>query len=85
MAWRAEYSSAALKALRRLDPQVQRRIISFIDNRVLSDPRHVGKAMQGDERAWRYRVGDYRVICDLQDTLRVVSIVRIGHRKEVYR
>ena len=85
MAWQAEYITAALKALRQLDLQVQRRIVSYIETRVLDDPRRVGKAMQGDQRAWRYRVGDYRLICDLQDAVRVVSIVRAGHRREVYR
>jgi len=85
LAWQAEYSTAALKALRQLDLQVQRRIVSYIETRVLDDPRRVGKAMQGDQRAWRYRVGDYRLICDLQDAVRVVSIVRAGHRREVYR
>ena len=85
MAWQAEYSTAALKALRQLDLQVQRRIVSYIETRVLDDPRRVGKAMQGDQRAWRYRVGEYRLICDLQDAVRVVSIVRAGHRREVYR
>ena len=49
------------------------------------DPRRVGKAMRGDQRAWRYRVGDYRFTCDIQDATQVVSIVRIGHRKDVYR
>ena len=85
MAWQVDYSTAALKTLRRLDPQIQRRIVSFIEARVLDDPRRVGKAMQGDQRAWRYRVGDYRLICDLRDAVRIVSIVRIGDRKEVYR
>ena len=85
MVWRVEYSAVALKTLRRLDPPIQRRILSFIDARVLDDPRRVGKAMQGDQRAWRYRVGDYRLICDIQDATRIVSVVRIGDRKEVYR
>jgi mRNA interferase RelE/StbE len=41
--------------------------------------------MQGDKRAWRYRVGDYRLICDIQDAARIVYIVRVGDRKEIYR
>lgn len=85
MAWRVEYSAAALKTLQRLDPPIQRRILSFLETRVTDDPRRVGKAMQGDQRAWRYRVGDYRLICDIQDASRTVFIVRIGDRKEVYR
>jgi mRNA interferase RelE/StbE len=85
LAWKVEYSAAALKALQRLDPPIQRRILSFIETRVVDDPRRVGKAMQGDQRAWRYRVGDFRLICDIQDATRTVSVVRIGNRKEVYR
>lgn len=85
MAWKVEYSVAAFKALQRLDRPVQRRILSFVETRVMDDPRRVGKAMQGDQRAWRYRVGDFRLICDIQDETRTVSVVRIGDRKEVYR
>lgn len=85
MAWKVEYSAAALKALRRLDSPIQRRILSFIETRVMDDPRRVGKALQGDQRAWRYRVGDFRLICDIQDGSRTVLVVRIGDRKEVYR
>jgi mRNA interferase RelE/StbE len=85
LAWKVEYSVAALKSLRRLDPPVQRRILSFVETRVMDDPRRVGKALQGDKRAWRYRVGDYRLICDLQDASRTVLVVRIGDRKEIYR
>ncbi|OGA53746.1 MAG: addiction module toxin RelE [Betaproteobacteria bacterium RIFCSPLOWO2_12_FULL_62_58] len=85
MAWRVEYSAAALKTLRRLDPPIQRRITSFIETRVVDDPRHVGKAMRGDQRAWRYRVGNFRLICDIHDASRTVFVVRIGDRKEVYR
>ena len=71
--------------MRRLDPPIQRRILSFIDARLSEDPRRVGKAMKSDQRAWRYRVGDYRLICDIQDATHIVSVVRIGDRKEVYR
>jgi mRNA interferase RelE/StbE len=85
LAWQVEYSTAALKALRRLDPSIQRRILSFIESRVVDDPRRVGKALQGDQRAWRYRIGDFRLVCDIQDASRTVSVVRIGHRREVYR
>lgn len=85
MAWKVEYSGAALKTLRRLDPPVRHRILSFVETRVVGDPRRIGKAMQGDPRAWRYRVGDYRLICDIQDGSRTVFVVRIGDRKEIYR
>lgn len=85
MAWQVKYSAAALKALAQLDPPVQRRILSFADSRITDDPRRTGKAMQGDQYAWRYRVGDYRLVCDIQEVSRTVVIVRIGHRREIYR
>jgi mRNA interferase RelE/StbE len=85
LAWEFEYSAAALKTLQRLDPPIQRRILAFLETRIAEDPRRAGKAMQGDQRAWRYRVGDYRLICDIQDASRTVFIVRIGNRKDVYR
>ena len=85
MAWQVEYSAAALKTLQRLDPAIQRRILAFLETRITEDPRRVGRAMQGDQRAWRYRIGDYRVICDIQEASRTVFVVRVGHRKDVYR
>ena len=85
MAWQVKYSAAALKALARLDPPVQRRILSFVESRITDDPRGVGKAMQGDQHAWRYRVGDYRLVCDIQEASRTVAVVRVGHRREIYR
>jgi len=44
-----------------------------------------GEAMQGDERAWRYRVGDWRLICDIVDRTQTIFVVRIGHRSDAYR
>ena len=49
------------------------------------DPRAAGEPPQGDERAWRYRIGDWRVICDLGDGVRTINVVRIGHRSDIYR
>lgn len=85
MAWTIEWSKAAVKQLQRLDRPVQSRILKFLEQAAADDPRADGIAMQGDQHAWRYRVGDWRVICDLNDALRVVAVVRVGHRREVYR
>ncbi|MBI4829843.1 MAG: type II toxin-antitoxin system RelE/ParE family toxin, partial [Nitrospinae bacterium] len=54
---------------------------------VSSDPRHHGEPLKGSrfDRLWRYRVGDYRVICQIRDAALVILVVRIGHRKQVYR
>ena len=85
MAWAVRFTAAAEKQLAKLDRPVQRRILKFLENIVKGDPRDKGKALQGDERAWRYRVGDYRIVCDLVDRDMMVYVIRIGHRSEVYR
>ena len=85
MAWTVRITTAAEKQLSKLDRSVQRRILAFLEKLAMSDPRAEGKAMRGDARAWRYRVGNYRLICDLVDRDLIVYVVRVGHRSEVYR
>lgn len=87
MAWTIEYLATARKGLEKLDRQAARRILDFMDDRVatLDDPRSIGSALVGPRRYWRYRVGDYRIICDLQDKKLIVLVVEIGHRADVYR
>lgn len=54
--------------------------------RLLEDPRNIGKALSGPQREyWRYRVGDYRIVCDIQDRRLVVPLIELGHRSEIYR
>ena len=74
--------------LRELDKSAARRIVDYLDERVAAsgDPRSAGKALTGPLGGlWRYRVGDCRVICELQDSRLRVLVVQIGHRREVYR
>ncbi len=89
MAWRIEYTESARRTLHKLDPQTAHRILDFMDERVAvqEDPRNTGRALTGPMRDafWRYRVGDYRLICDLQDGVRRALVVEIGHRDDVYR
>jgi mRNA interferase RelE/StbE len=89
MAWRIELSSGARKALDHLDKSTVHRLLRFLHERVApaEHPRTLGKPLQGSRlgNLWRYRVGDYRIIADLQDHTWVVLVVRIGHRREVYR
>ena len=85
MAWTVRLAAGAEKTLLKLDPPVARRIVKKLDQIATSDPRATGQAMQGDERAWRYRIGDWRVICHLDDASRAINVVRIGHRSDVYR
>lgn len=88
MAWTVEYTDTALKQLRRLDKPHARRILDFMAVRVAAqeDPRALGQSLSGSLRTyWRYRVGDYRVICDLQDEVVQILVIEVGHRREIYR
>jgi mRNA interferase RelE/StbE len=89
MAWTVEINGNALKQLEKLGKPNAKRIRDYLRDRIapLPDPRQLGKALTGSKlgELWRYRVGDYRVICDLQDDVLVVLVVEIGHRREVYR
>jgi mRNA interferase RelE/StbE len=89
MAWRIEYSSDADKEIAKLDNQVAQRMIKFMGERVakLPNPRSIGEALAGSRLGnyWRYRVGDYRIIADIQDARLCVQVVRLGNRREVYR
>lgn len=87
MAWRIELTASAEKSLSKLDRTAAKRITTFLRERVASadDPRSSGKALAGQLAGlWRYRVGDYRVICQIEDGTLVVLVVRIGHRSEIY-
>lgn len=89
MAWRVEFAKGAQKDLAKLGAAGRERTLRFLADRIdgSTDPRMVGEALKGPVigRYWKYRVGDYRLICDLQDTVLLVLVVRVGHRREVYR
>jgi mRNA interferase RelE/StbE len=87
-AWRIEITRTATKQITKLDRQGQKAILKFLRERLSSaeNPRQWGVALQGDKRGlWRYRVGDYRLICDIQDEKVTVLVLELGHRKDVYR
>ena len=89
MAWKVELDEAAEHELDKLDPQVARRILSFLFDRVakLDDPRSIGEALKGSKLGafWKYRVGDYRIVASIEDGALRVLVVRVGNRREVYR
>ena len=86
MGYKVIYSEAASKAIERLDKPIHERILKFVDKIETSiNPRFSGKALKGSDKEWRYRVGDYRLICEIKDMELIVWMVRIGHRREVYR
>ncbi len=89
MAWKVELSSLAQKNLAQLDQQIARRILSFLHERVapLDDPRSIGEALKGSRLGefWKYRVGNYRVVANIEDGALRILIVRMGNRRDVYR
>ena len=84
MSWNYRITERAIKQLRKLGPQASQRVITFLDERILDceDPRQFGKALRGDlGEFWRYRVGDYRILCQIDDG---ELVVKVGHRREIY-
>jgi mRNA interferase RelE/StbE len=88
MAWKVELDPAAERDLDRLDHKVTRRILEFLYERVSrsDNPRSIGGALQGAKfgEFWKYRVGDWRLICKIEDVYLTI-LVRIRHRSTAYR
>ena len=78
--WKVEIDREAKRDLDKLDPQVTRRIERFLYERVaiLVDPRSIGEALRGS------KLGDWRIICEIQDAKLIVIALRVGHRREIY-
>ena len=88
MAWRIDYLRSARKSAERLDPQVGGRIRDYLYQPVaaLDDPRAIAKPLKGPLATyWRFRVGDYRIICDIQDSRLVILVIAVGHRSDIYQ
>jgi mRNA interferase RelE/StbE len=87
LAWTVEYLPRAVKVLKKLDKQTASAIWKELRSlEETKDPRSRGEALTGQLRGlWRYRVGDYRIICEIQDERVVVLVIDIGHRSTVYR
>lgn len=86
MAWKIEFAKKAEKSLSKLDKPVIQRLLKFLKTRVEKDPRSVGESLKGQlSELWKYRVGDYRLICSIEDEKLLVLVVHVGHRREVIR
>ena len=88
MPWTIDYSDTARTELRRLDRQMSRRVVDYMDERVATreNPRSIGQALTGPMGGlWRYRVGNCRIVCDIQDEVLHMLVVRVGRRDSVYR
>lgn len=88
MVWQIEFTPEAEKQLSKIDGQIAKRIVNFLKERIATaeDPRSMGKMLKGVLREfWRYRVGDYRIVTRLKDEHILILVVRVAHRREVYR
>ncbi|HEX8815213.1 MAG TPA: type II toxin-antitoxin system RelE/ParE family toxin [Terriglobales bacterium] len=88
MAWTIEITRTAERQIKKLDQVAQKSIVHFLRERLrpAENPRQLGKPLHGEKRGlWRYRVGDYRLICDIQQEKITVVVLEVGHRKDVYR
>ena len=89
MAWQIEFSPEADKILIGLGSNAEKQIAKFMRQRVsnLDNPRSIGEPMKGSRFAglWRYRSGDYRILCEIQDEKITILVVSLGHRREVYK
>lgn len=89
MVWRIELSETVEKQLSKLDRPVAQRLRTFLRERVavLDDPRSIGEALKGSTLGefWKYRVGDWRLICEIRDQKITITVLSLGNRREVYR
>jgi mRNA interferase RelE/StbE len=86
-AWTVEFDDRARRELRRLDAKTQQIILRYLRERIAGaeDPRRFGRPLRRNLAGlWRYRVGDYRLICRLEENRLVVLVLQVGHRREVY-
>jgi mRNA interferase RelE/StbE len=86
MAWKIEFTDKAEKQFTKIDHVQQKKITDYLRNRITKEPFAFGKSLSGDRKGlWRYRVSDYRIICEIHDQKLLVLIVDVGHRKDIYR
>ena len=87
MAWTIDYSGKALRQIGKLEKQTAKRILKSMEKIAeLEDARSLGHALTGPlGMLWRYRVGDYRVICDIQDMIVRILVIEVGHRSDIYQ
>lgn len=86
--WKIKWEERAFKELKKLDQSAQREILHYLNERIATDknPRRFGKALTANKSGlWRYRIGDFRMICQIQDHELIILILRVAHRRLVYQ
>ncbi len=87
MSWVIDFEREALRQFKKLDRQWQKIILNTLEDEIsqLDNPRTRGKALLGNRQGlWRYRIGDYRIICEIQEKILTIAVLRVGHRKDIY-
>jgi mRNA interferase RelE/StbE len=85
LTWQIEWDDRARKELRSLDSSIQNKILRYLRERTTTNPQSFGRGLVGDKSGlWRYRIEDYRVVCQLEEHRLVVLVIKVGHRKEIY-
>jgi len=88
LAWQIEFDSEAENDLKKIDREMQRRILRYLRERIATgkDPRRFGAPLRRElSGLWKYRLGDYRIICRIEDKKVVVYVISVGHRKDIYK
>lgn len=88
MSYHVSFTKEVIKEIKKLDKYTQRMATSWIRKNLegIDDLRRIGKALTGNKRGyWRYRIGDYRLICTIEDEKLVIIALNIGHRREIYK
>ena len=85
--WKIEWDSKALKEAKKLDRDARKKIVEYLEKRVLAsqNPYQFGKPLKGNKAGiWRYRVGNYRILCQMEDKALIILVIAVGHRKDIY-
>jgi mRNA interferase RelE/StbE len=88
MIFKVEYTGEAVKTLKKLDNSIRSILIAWIEKNLVDceNPRIKGSPLQANHKGkWRYRIGDYRLICNINDNTVTILILSIGHRSEIYK
>lgn len=88
LVYKVEYSQEAIRQIKKLDKQISKRILTWLDQRIVNceNPRLWGEALVGEfSGLWKYRIGTFRLICEIKDERLIVIVVELGHRKEIYK
>ncbi|NME35775.1 type II toxin-antitoxin system RelE/ParE family toxin [Fusobacterium perfoetens] len=88
MVYKVEFSIEAANYIKKMDNSTRTTLLKWINKNLINceDPRIHGKSLTGNKKGiWRYRVGNYRVLCDIQDEILTILVLEVGHRNKIYK